>query len=116
MDYAFLQALKTTNIATSQGALFYERVGQLLPAGLEIDRGIGLFHVHGHKDDLFFRYSPSFIPGTGVVSGEILESLWASMNTITLAMRMATLSHRAEMTDDHACDSNHKKLLGMGGL
>ena len=63
VDYAFLQALKTTNIATSQGALllydivchyfihFYERVGQLLPARLEINRGIGLFHVHGHKDD-----------------------------------------------------------------
>ena len=126
VDYAFLQALKTTNVETSQGALllydivchyfihFYERVGELLPAGLQVDRGIGLFHVHGHKDECFFRYSPFFIPGTGVVSGEILESLWAGMNTITPAMRTATLAHRAEMMDDHACDSNHKKLLGMG--
>ena len=26
---------------------------------------------------------------------------------------MATLPHRAEMLDNHACDSNHKKLLAM---
>ncbi|KAF8799524.1 hypothetical protein BYT27DRAFT_7227815 [Phlegmacium glaucopus] len=125
IDYSFLQALKTTNINPAQGTMLIydiacqyfihlqQRIGHLLPAGLHIDRAIGLFHVHGHKDDCFFRYAPSFIPGTGVVAGEILESLWAGMNTITPAMRTATLAHRAEMTDDHGSDSNHKKLLAM---
>jgi hypothetical protein len=26
---------------------------------------------------------------------------------------MASLTHRAEMLDDHASDSNHKKALGL---
>ena len=30
-------------------------------------------------------------------------------------VRTATLAHRAEMLDDHATDSNHKKMLGMPG-
>ena len=47
-------------------------------------------------------------------AGEILESLWARMNTITPLARMATLAHRVELIDDHANDSNYHKLLGMG--
>ncbi|KAF8798363.1 hypothetical protein BYT27DRAFT_7264931 [Phlegmacium glaucopus] len=125
IDYSFLQTLKTTNVNPAQGTMLVydiacqyfihlqQRISHLLPAGLHIDRAIGLFHIHGHKDDCFFRYAPSFIPGTGVVAGEILESLWAGMNTITPAMRTATLAHCAEMMDDHGSDSNHKKLLAM---
>jgi len=56
-----------------------------------------------------------FYPGAGVVAGEILESLWAVLNTVTPAMRTATLAHRAEIMDNHMTDSNHKKCLGMGG-
>jgi hypothetical protein len=126
VDYSFLQALKTTNVDSAQNAMliydiacqyfihFEERIGHLLPAGMEIDRGIGLFHVHGHKEECFYRYAPSFIPRSGVVAGEILESLWAGMNSITPSMRTATLAHRAEMTDDHANNSNYMKLLGIG--
>src|ERR1700723_3445298 len=60
-----------------------------------------------------FSAIPSFIPGSGIVAGEILESLWSSLNSISPAVRTATLPHRAEMLDDHASDSNHKKMLGM---
>jgi hypothetical protein len=128
VDYSLLQALKTTNVDPSQGAMLIydiacqyfihlqERIGHHLPADLKLDRAIGLFHVHGHKDVCFFRYAPSFIPETGVVAGEILESLWSGMNTITPSMRTATLAHRAEMTDDHANNSNYKKLLGIGEI
>ena len=62
---------------------------------------------------MLFYYAPSFIPGSGIVAGEILESLWSSLNSISLTVRTATLAHRAEMLDDHATDSNHKTLLGM---
>jgi hypothetical protein len=125
VDFSFLQALKTTSVDTKQGAMlvydlicqyfvyFKERIGHLLPAGLDVDRAIGLFHVHGHKDKCFFRYATTFIPGTGVVAGEILESLWSSLNTMSPAMRTATLAHRAEVLDDHATDSNQKKLLAL---
>ncbi|KAM6490431.1 hypothetical protein JOM56_014104, partial [Amanita muscaria] len=124
VDFAFLQ-LKTTGVDHQQGVMLIydiacqyfvhlqDRIGQHLPTGLCVDRAIGLFHVHAHKDECFFRFATSFIPGAGVVAGEILESLWSSLNAISPTVRTATLPHRAEMLDDHATDSNHKKLVGM---
>jgi hypothetical protein len=85
-----------------------------LPDDFEIDRAIGMFHVHGHKNQCFYRYSPHFIPKIGIVAGEILESLWSTLNAISPATRTATLAHRAEIIDDHTSDSNHKKALGIG--
>ena len=34
-----------------------------IPDGLELRLGIGLFHIHGHRDTCLARYSPSFIEG-----------------------------------------------------
>ena len=125
IDFALLKALDTTNVSPEQGVLLIydiacqyfkylqDRIGHRLPASLQMEAGIGLFHVHAHKDECFFRYAPSFIPGAGVVAREILESLWSSLNAISPTARTATLAHRAEMLDDHACDSNHKKSLGI---
>jgi hypothetical protein len=125
IDFAFLQALKITRVDPQQGVMLIydivcqyiiylrERIGAHLPPGLTIDQAIGLLHVHGHKDECFFRYAPSFIPGSGIVAGEILESLWAVLNSISPTVRTATLPHWAEMLDDHATDSNHKKMLSM---
>lgn len=126
VDWAFLEALRTTGVQSDQGAMLYydivcqyivyllQRIGHLLPIGLEIDQAIGLFHVHNHKEECFYRFASSFIPGAGIVAGEILESLWAGLNTITPSTRTATLAHRSEVIDDHAADSNYKKALGMG--
>jgi Kyakuja-Dileera-Zisupton transposase len=102
VDWGLLQALKTTNVDDHQGAMLIydiacqymvhlrDRIGHLLPPALDIDSAIGLFHVHGHKDIFFFRYATLFIPGAGVVAGEILESLWATLNAVT---QNFTLSH-----------------------
>ena len=126
VDWALLRAIDSTSVDSRQGLLFIydivcqyiihlrDRVGHLLPSDLTIDAAIGSFHVHGHKDTCFFRYATSFIPGAGVVAGEILESLWSVLNAVTPAMRTATLAHRAEIMDDHMTDSNHKKMLDMG--
>jgi hypothetical protein len=124
-DFSFLMALKHTNVHPDQTVLLIydivcqyivylqERIGQHLPPGLVIDAAIGLFHVHAHKEQCFFQFAPTFIPGTGIVSGEILESLWSSLNSISPMARTATIAHRAETLDDHANDSNHKKTIGM---
>lgn len=126
VDWALLESLRTTNVKPEQGVMLIydiacqysihlrERIGHLLPTGLDIDQAIGLFHVHAHKEKCFFRYASSFILGSGIVAGEILESLWSSLNTITPSAWTATLAHRAELIDDHAADSNHKKTLGIG--
>ncbi|KAF9565021.1 hypothetical protein CPC08DRAFT_630413, partial [Agrocybe pediades] len=125
VDYALLQVMESTGLTPEQGLVFIydiacqytvhlmERIGDKLPPALEIQTAIGMFHVHGHKDECFFCFAPSFIPGTAITSGEILESLWSTLNSISGSMRTATLPHREEVLDDHACDSNHKKGLGM---
>ena len=124
-DFSVLKALISTHVDPEQGLfLIYniicqyiiyllECIGKHLPPGLNIEATIGLFHVHAHKDQCFFQYATTFIPGAGIVAGEILESLWSSLNSISPTARMATLAHWAKMLDDHATDSNHKKTLGM---
>lgn len=125
VDFAFLKALSTTNTTNIQMTMliydiacqyivhFNDRVGPQLPDGLTVDSAIGLMHVHGHKDECFFRFATSFIPGAAIVAGEILESLWSVLNTVSPMTRTATLAHRSEILDDHMNDSNWKKLLNM---
>ena len=51
-----------------------------IPEGLEIVGAIQDFHVGGHVDDCLLRYTLAYIPGSGVIDGEILETLWAVLN------------------------------------
>ncbi|KAH6885673.1 hypothetical protein BKA70DRAFT_1123726 [Coprinopsis sp. MPI-PUGE-AT-0042] len=53
-----------------------------LPEVLQIIFGIGQFHVHGHQETCFGRFSPVFIEGIGWVSGEIVESNWSLINPV----------------------------------
>lgn len=85
-----------------------------LPQGVEVDGGIGLFHVHGHRQECLYRYATYFIPSAAVVDGEVLERLWSVLNLVSRSTRTATLGHRAETLDDHMNDNNWKKLVGMG--
>jgi hypothetical protein len=112
VDWSLLEAIRTTHVDPDQGLMFIydiicqywiylnSRIGHFLPIGLEINRAIGLFHVHAHKEECFYRFASSFIPGAGIVAGEILESLWSRLNLITTSTRMATLAHCAEVIDD----------------
>ncbi|KAG1821442.1 hypothetical protein DFJ58DRAFT_849975 [Suillus subalutaceus] len=59
------------------------------------------------------RYSLNFIQGAGQVDGEILETLWAPFNKISPTARSMSQAHRQEVLDDHMCDSNWKKLVGI---
>ena len=85
-----------------------------VPEGIQLDKAIGSFHVHGHKDTCYHRYCTLFIPGAGIIDGEIMETLWSVLNHASPSVRTATLAHRAEVLDDHMQDSNWKKLVGIG--
>jgi hypothetical protein len=125
IDYMILRLIEILGLDPAQGLFFiydivcqyiinlYRRIGKDLPDDLTIEQAIDLFHVHCHKDECFFRYATTFIPGAGVVAAQILESLWSTLNTISPKLRTASLPHRAETLDDHACDSNNKKMLAM---
>ncbi|KAG6914777.1 hypothetical protein DXG01_015422 [Tephrocybe rancida] len=70
-----------------------KHLGTDIPEHLTIDQAIGLMHVHGHKDDCFRRFASSFIPGAAITAGEILETLWASLNRVSSQAWTATLAH-----------------------
>ena len=132
VDWAFAQALKNTNISKNSKVLLlydiwcqysvhlHRRVEKnpflkdIWRHDLEIDGGIGLFHVHGHREECLYRFATYYIPGASVVDGEVLETLWSILNQISRSTRSATLAHRAEILDDHMNDNNWKKLLNMG--
>lgn len=80
---------------------------------IEFEKAIGMFHVHGHKDSCFFRFASNFIKGAGMIDGEILETLWSTLNNISPSMRTASLAHRSEVLDDHMNDSNWKKTVSI---
>ncbi|KAF9489712.1 hypothetical protein BDN71DRAFT_1401167 [Pleurotus eryngii] len=125
VNWVLLQSLKYSNMDPEQGLLFFyditcqysnlfqRQISHWLPIGLDTDFAIGQFHVYGHKENCLFHFLSMFIPQSGVVIGEILESLWANLNAVTPAMRTATLTHQAEMLDNHICNSNHKKALNI---
>ena len=64
-----------------------------------INNAIGLFHVHAHKEECFFKYATLFIPGASITASEILESLWSTLNSISLTVLTETLAHCAEVID-----------------
>lgn len=133
MDYSVCNGLKHANIPTGTKVFNWYDIfcqwrihlsdrlaasnGTLtLPPGVEIDGGIGLFHVHGHADQCYHRYASYFITGTAIVDGEVLETLWSALNQVSRSTRTATLPHREEILDDHMNDNNWCKLVNMSEL
>lgn len=128
MDYSFTQALRTCkhckrvchyyDINCSFWEYFFQRCANSefleVPENMEFFKGIGLFHVHGHQDQCFPRFAPSFIEGAGQLEGEIIETLWPQLNSISPSTRNMSKSGRQETLDIHMQDSNWKKLVNMG--
>ncbi|KAL4077984.1 hypothetical protein J3A83DRAFT_4186235 [Scleroderma citrinum] len=54
--------------------------------GIHIQPEIGIWHVHGHQSECFTQYAPNFIPGVGNIDGEMMETLWSSLNIISPSM------------------------------
>jgi Kyakuja-Dileera-Zisupton transposase len=94
-------------LANSEGRLS-------MPEALEIIFGIGQFHVHGHKESCFGRFSPVFIEGIGWVTGEIVESNWSLINPVGLTCTTMTAAHRYEVLDAKILDLNWKKMANLG--
>ena len=129
IDYALCEALKVMGMDDGGKVMviydvmcqyhihLWERIKQnpflSFPQKVELLKAIGLFHVHGHQDSCLFRFATSFIPGAGMVDGEILESLWAQLNDISRSTRTSTLAHRTEVLDDHMNHSNWNKMVNI---
>jgi Kyakuja-Dileera-Zisupton transposase len=130
IDYAVCQALNTDDVKGLPRVLliydimcnwwrnFEKRVNHSpylsLPEGVDLMKGIGDFHVRGHVPECFPRFGLIFIEGTGIVDGEIVETLWSVLNETSRSSRAATLAHRSEILDDHMNHSNWKKTIAIG--
>ena len=112
------EALICYDVACQWSIHFQERVGNSvhlhLPDGLSCISAVGKFHLAGHCEDCFVKFSLNFVPGAGQLDGEVLETLWASLNKVAGSVRAMTKAHRQEMLDQHILDSNWKKLVNMG--
>ncbi|KAI6167458.1 hypothetical protein EDD17DRAFT_1504569 [Pisolithus thermaeus] len=80
---------------------------------LRIMAGIRMQHVHGHKKECYARYSPLFIRGSGWVNGEIIETLWSTLNIVSTSTRGMTSPHCQELLDFQMNDSNFMKMIQM---
>jgi len=128
MDYSLSQAFQSLN-GISQVLVLYDIMCQYgihledrfhespfltIPNNLQLKTGIGIWHINGHVPECFVRYAPLFIEGVGHVDGEILETLWSSLNEVSGSTRGMSMSHQRELLDDHMNDSNWKKLTKIG--
>ncbi|EIW73921.1 hypothetical protein CONPUDRAFT_68163, partial [Coniophora puteana RWD-64-598 SS2] len=81
------------------------------PEDVDVVPAIGLFHVHGHKDECVARYSPNYIRGMGNIDGEVLETLWAVLNAIANSFRNMSASGRKDLMNAQMRWSNLRKML-----
>jgi hypothetical protein len=81
---------------------------------LELTAAVGKFHLGAHILECFWEFSLNFMEGAGQVDGEILETLWASLDKVVGSTRSMSRAHRQEVLDDYMKDSNWKKLIGAG--
>ena len=77
-------------------------------------RGIGIWHVHGHVRRCYHRHCALFVPGAGIVDGEIVETIWAELNRVARNTQHMTLPNRSEALDAHMNDINLSKILRSG--
>ena len=84
-----------------------------IPEGFEIIPGIGIWHVHGHRLECFAQHAPLFIPGVGWVDGEIIETLWSTLNIVSGSAQGMSSPHHQELLDFQMNDSNFMKMVCM---
>lgn len=128
MDYSFANALKYNMGNISRVISFYDincsymkklrsrvRNNRYIDISdqMEIIPGIGIWHVHGHRSECHSRYGPLFIPGTGWIDGEIIETLWSVLNVVSGSARGMSSPHRQELLDFQMNDSNFTKMIRM---
>jgi hypothetical protein len=129
IDYAICQALSHNSTGISEALIEYDVACQWSinfktrvhtsstlswPEQMSYIPCVGKFHLGAHQASCFPTFSLNFVLGAGQQDGEILETLWSSLNKTAGSARSMTKPHRQEIIDDHMQDSNWKKLVAMG--
>lgn len=127
-DYSICQALSRNAEGVDNARVLYDifcqwhihfpdRVAKsdylVLPPGMKVGGGVGLWHLNGHDPKCYPRFSPHFMLGIGNIEGEMMETLWAPLNKTSGSTRHMTPAHRHEVLDKQMNDSNWTKLVGI---
>ncbi|KAL1712057.1 hypothetical protein EV715DRAFT_171635, partial [Schizophyllum commune] len=78
---------------------------------IDIEAAVGKFHLGAHIRECFAKFSPNFIKGAGQLDGEILETLWATLEKLASNTRSMSPAHRQEVLDLLMNDMNWKKII-----
>ena len=128
MDYAFINAVRYWAGLLTLVLLLYDVACQYykklrerikgyrllkLPDNTKLRFGIGLFHIHGHQDECYPRFAPTFMDGVGEIAGEIGETTWPPLDEAAGSLRTMGTAHRQESIDMIMGDSNWKKHIRM---
>ena len=131
IDYAICQALGYNTASLPEALIEYDVACQWsinfakrlqesstlqIPHGLKWIAAVGKFYLGAHQEDCFTKISLNFVQGAGQQDGEILETLWASLNKCSSSIRAMSKAYRQEALDDQICDSNWKKITIMGAV
>jgi hypothetical protein len=112
------QALVIYDICCQWSLHFKKRVntGKFLSLRdtLELIPSVGKFHLGAHVPECFALFSLNFVKGSAQLDGEILETLWSSLNKVASSTRSMSRAHRQEVLDDYMNDSNWKKMVRSG--
>lgn len=60
---------------------------------------VGKFHLGAHKTICYPAFSLNHKIGAGQIDGETVETLWSSLNAISIMARTMTKAHRQETED-----------------
>ena len=78
---------------------------------LKITDVVEKWHLVAHISECFARFTLNFIKGADQVKGEILETLWSSLDEVAgLTQTMSTM-HYQEVLDEYMNDNNWQKII-----
>lgn len=122
--WGILRLIMSYDIACKYGIHFWERVSTgavtiLDPTYKGLCKIVWLvpkFHLRGHNKTCMDNYSFNFTRYVGRMSGELVETPWATFNWLKYSTRRMLAGARIDQLSDHFNDWNWSKNMGAGKI
>jgi len=87
---------------------------RLIPNSGFLQYKVNAFHQHGHKPECADAHSLRNSSNIGMVTGEEIETAWATLNHIQYSLREMDAGGRIDMITAHMLQINEDKIKRMG--